>query len=99
MTEKQITNLIHEILEKTNFVANISIVLPQAEIKTLLNILPNYARLFDDRMMSWRVTNVKDEGIMLEIDKTNYPHWERKRIINTTQCNNVLLKVDDVKEW
>lgn len=99
MTEKQITDLIQEILEKTNFVANISIVLPQAEIKTLLNILPDYAKLFNDRMMSWRVTNVKDEGIMLEIDKTNYPHWERKRIINTTQCDNVVLKVDDVREW
>lgn len=85
MTEKEIPKLINEIFEKTNFVANISIVLPQGDIKALLNILPNYAKLFQDRTISWRITDVKGDGIMLEIDRTNYPHWERKRIIKTNE--------------
>lgn len=85
MTEKEIPKLINEIFEKTNFVANISIVLPQGDIKALLDILPNYAKLFQDRELSWRVTDVKGDGIMLEIDRTNYPHWERKRIIKTNE--------------
>ena len=85
MTDKEIPKLINEIFEKTNFVANISIVLPQGDIKALLDILPNYAELFKDRTISWRVTNIKSDGIMLEIDKTNYPHWERKRIIKTNE--------------
>lgn len=95
MTDKKIPKLINEIFEKTNFVANISIVLPRAGIKALLDILPNYAELFQDRTISWRVTNVKGDGIMLEIDKTNYPHWERKRVINTNQIDNVILKAHD----
>lgn len=95
MTDKEIPKLINEIFEKTNFVANISIVLPQAGIKALLDILPNYAELFRDRTISWRVTDVKGDGIMLEIDKTNYPHWERKRVINTNQIDNVILKAHD----
>lgn len=95
MTEKEIPKLINEIFEKTNFVANISIVLPQGDVKALLNILPNYAELFKDRTISWRVTDVKGDGIMLEIDKTNYPHWERKRVINTNQIDNVILKAHD----
>jgi len=95
MVDKEIPELINEIFEKTNFVANISIVLPQAGIKALLDILPNYAELFQDRTISWRVTDVKGDGIMLEIDKTNYPHWERKRVINTNQIDNVILKAHD----
>ena len=85
MTEKEIPKLINEIFEKTNFVANISIVLPQRDIKALLDILPNYTKLFQDRELSWRITDVKGDGIMLEIDRTNYPHWERKRIIKTNE--------------
>lgn len=85
MIDKEIPELINEVFEKTNFVANISIVLPRGDIKTLLDILPNYAELFKDRTISWRVTNVKGDGIMLEIDKTNYPHWERKKIIKTNE--------------
>lgn len=85
MTDKEIPKLINEIFEKTNFVANISVVLPQGDIKALLDILPNYVELFKDRKISWRVTNVKGDGIMLEIDKTNYPHWERKKIIKTNE--------------
>ena len=85
MTDKEIPKLINEIFEKTNFVANISIVLPQGDIKALLDILPNYVKLFQDRGLSWRLTDVKGDGIMLEIDKTNYPHWERKRIIKTNE--------------
>lgn len=87
MTDKEIPELINEIFEKTNFVANISIVLPQGDVKALLDILPNYAKLFQDRELSWRVTDVKGDGIMLEIDKTNYPHWERKRIIKTNEVD------------
>lgn len=87
MTNKEIPKLINEIFEKANFVANISIVLPQGDIKALLDILPNYCELFLDKKMSWRITNVKDGGIMLEIDKTNYPHWERKRIIKTNEID------------
>lgn len=85
MNEKEITELINEIFEKTNFVANISIVLPQGDIKALLDILPNYAELFKNRQISWRVTDIKGDGIMLEIDRTNYPHWERKRIIKANE--------------
>lgn len=85
MTEKEITELINEIFEKTNFVANISIVLPQGDIKALLDILPNYAELFKNRQISWRVTDIKGDGIILEIDRTNYPHWERKRIIKANE--------------
>lgn len=85
MTEKEISKLVNEIFEKANFVANISIVLPQGDIKALLNVLPNYAELFQNRQISWRVTGVKDGGIMLEIDRTNYPHWERKRIIKANE--------------
>lgn len=85
MTDKEIPKLINEIFEKTNFVANISIVLPQGDIKALLDILPNHAKLFKNRQISWRVTDIKGDGIMLEIDKTNYPHWERKRIIKTNE--------------
>lgn len=93
MTNKKIPELINEIFEKANFVANISIVLPQGDIKALLDILPNYSELFKDKKMSWRVTNVKGDGIMLEIDKTNYPHWERKKIIKT---NELELKVNNL---
>ena len=85
MTDKEIPKLINEIFEKSNFVANVSIVLPQGDVKTLLDILPNHAELFRDKTISWRVTDVKGDGIMLEIDKTNYPHWERKRIIKTNE--------------
>lgn len=85
MNEKEITELINEIFEKTNFVANISIVLPQGDIKALLDILPNHAELFKNRQISWRVTDIKGDGIMLEIDRTNYPHWERKRIIKANE--------------
>lgn len=85
MTKKEIPKLINEIFEKTNFVANISIVLPQRDIKALLDILPNYTKIFQDRELSWRVTDIKGDGIMLEIDRTNYPHWERKRIIKTNE--------------
>ena len=85
MTEKEITELINEIFEKTNFVANISIVLPQGDIKALLDILPNYAELFKNRQISWRVMDIKGDGIILEIDRTNYPHWERKRIIKANE--------------
>ena len=85
MNEKEITELINEIFEKTNFVANISIVLPQGDIKALLDILPNYAKLFQNRQISWRVTDIKGDGIILEIDRTNYPHWERKRIIKANE--------------
>lgn len=85
MTDKEIPKLVNEIFEKTNFVANISIVLPQRDIKALLDILPDYAELFQDRQISWRITDIKGDGIMLEIDRTNYPHWERKRIIKTNE--------------
>ena len=85
MNEKEITELINEIFEKTNFVANISIVLSQGDVKALLDILPNHAELFKDRTISWRVTDIKGDGIMLEIDRTNYPHWERKRIIKANE--------------
>ena len=85
MNEKEITELINEIFDKTNFVANISIVLPQGDIKALLDILPNYAELFKNRQISWRVTDIKGDGIILEIDRTNYPHWERKRIIKANE--------------
>ena len=85
MTEKEIPELINEIFEKTNFVANISIVLPQGDVKALLDILPNHAELFKNRQISWRVTDIKGDGIMLEIDRTNYPHWERKRIIKANE--------------
>lgn len=85
MNEKEITELITEIFEKTNFVANISIVLPQGDVKALLDILPNHAELFKDKTISWRVTDIKGDGIMLEIDRTNYPHWERKRIIKANE--------------
>lgn len=85
MIDKEIPKLINEIFEKTNFVANISIVLPQREVKVLLDILPDYAELFQDRGLSWRVMNVKGDGVMLEVDRTNYPHWERKRIIKTNE--------------
>lgn len=85
MTEKEITELINEIFDKTNFVANISIVLPQGDIKALLDILPNYAELFKNRQISWRVTDIKGDGIILEIDRTNYPHWERKKIIKANE--------------
>lgn len=87
MTDKEIPKLINEIFEKTNFVANISIVLPQRDIKALLDILPDYAELFQDRQISWRITDIKGDGIMLEIDKTNYPHWERKRIIKANEVD------------
>ena len=85
MTDKEIPKLINEIFKKSNFVANISIVLPQQDIKALLDILPNYAELFQNKQISWRITDIKGDGIMLEIDKTNYPHWERKRIIKTNE--------------
>lgn len=87
MTDKEIPKLVNEIFEKTNFVANISIVLPQRDIKALLDILPDYAELFQDRQISWRITDIKGDGIMLEIDKTNYPHWERKRIIKANEVD------------
>ena len=83
----KIVELVEEIFEKANFVANISIVLPQADIKALLSILPNYADLFSDGAISWRVTDVKDDGILLEIDMTNYPHWERRRILTPKQID------------
>lgn len=85
MTDKEIPKLVNEIFEKANFVANINIVLPQGDIKTLLDILPNYSELFQDKKISWRVTDIRGDGVMLEIDKTNYPHWERKRIIKTNK--------------
>lgn len=85
MTEKEIPKLINEIFEKANFVANVSIVLPQGDVKALLDILPNHAELFKDRTISWRITDIKGDGIMLEIDRTNYPHWERKRIIKANE--------------
>ena len=85
MTEKEIPKLINEIFEKSNFVANISIVLPQGGVKTLLDILPNHAELFKDRTISWRITDIKGDGVMLEIDRTNYPHWERKKIIKANE--------------
>lgn len=84
MTDKEITKLINEIFEKTNFVANISIVLPQGDIKVLLDILPNYYELFLDKQMSWRVTNVKNGGIMLEIDKKIEKGYGYATIIVTT---------------
>lgn len=87
MTDKEIPKLVNEIFEKTNFVANISIVLPQRDIKALLDILPDYAELFQDRQISWRITDIKGDGVMLEIDKTNYPHWERKRIIKANEVD------------
>lgn len=87
MNEKEITELINEIFEKTNFVANISIVLPQGDIKALLDILPNHAEFFRNRQISWRVTDIKGDGIMLEIDRTNYSHWERKRIIKANEVD------------
>ena len=95
MTEKQLFKLINEIFEKVNFIANISIVVPKADIKALLEVLPNNVELFNNPQISWRVTDVNNEGITLEIDRTNYPHWERKRIMNTTEFDNVILKVDN----
>ena len=87
MTDEEITKLIAEIFEKTNFVANISIVLPLGDIKALLNILPTYSDFFRNNKISWRVTKIKDDGILLEIDKTNYPHWERKKIIMSKEID------------
>lgn len=87
MTDKEIPKLVDEIFKKTNFVANISIVLPQRDIKALLDILPDYAEFFQDRQISWRITDIKGDGVMLEIDKTNYPHWERKRIIKANEVD------------
>lgn len=93
MTNKEIPELINEIFQKSNFVANVSIVLPQGDVKTLLDILPSYAELFKDKRISWRVTDVKGEGVMLEIDKTNYPHWERKRIIKANEIEYKINKM------
>ena len=35
--------------------------------------------------ISWRITDIKGDGVMLEIDRTNYPHWERKKIIKANE--------------
>ena len=78
MTEKEIPKLINEIFQKSNFVANVKIILPPADIKTLLDILPNYIELFQNKRISWRVVGMNGDGAILEIDQTNYPHWDRK---------------------
>lgn len=76
--DKEITALVQDIFDKIDFVANLKIVIPRGYIKSTLQILPEHGELLSDRHISWRVELDMDGGLVLEIDRTNYPHWRRE---------------------
>lgn len=73
-----ILSLIDDLFKETGFIASIKIEIPRAYTKNVLSVLSDHSELLREHDLSWKVEEIKKDGVVLELDRTNYPTWKRK---------------------
>lgn len=77
---EEIKACIDDLYNKCDFIANIKFIIPSAHVPTALHVMSTHADLLSQRNLSWRIEHMEDDSgaIVIEFDRTNYPHWRRR---------------------
>ena len=78
--DNDIVSLIKELFKETGFIASVKVTIPRGYTKKALSVLSNHADLLHNNNLSWKIEEILDNGVVVELDRTNYPQLKRNAV-------------------